>query len=690
MLGDRCAGARPDPTMRNVFDQYVHPENRLTHALACCLAEDPALLASFLRWLGVVPPRGERLHVVEQRLPGEPEELIEGSEVLERRLPDAWIYTDSGWALLIESKIASPIDAAQRRGHLAMAERRGFSSAQLVMLSPLAPAGALPARCLHRRRTDLYRWACGERGIWAGHLAFYLPIAEQRMIDDGYRLEGALTVFTGIPFGTDHPHTYLEANRLLRLLMAELRLDASLDAVGINLMGARRPAITENVDGAWDFMPLTRFPSEAAFTRFPHVTVSLQRDRLIAQITLPNDLIGPIRRAALSSGYPAFKATVAACLDALAPLLASDPGATPVVIIQQRRYASQRSAPEYDALLEFDSRTAFDRREPVKLQEEWLHAAFEVFVAKQSNVQLAVGVQFSYARSTRVRDAGFVLAVAEAWTAMQPLRERLQAPGDSEASTARRLRRAAPGSSTTACRTGQRPAFKTSAAGGVEALLPRLASDLGATPIMVIQHRRDASQRGVPESDAYPKFDPTHRARPMRTGEAACRTRPNKRRPEIERARESFESEGVRMRSHLFAMALFVALPALAQEQKVTCDYKTMMSDAEIEACKAPPPAHKPDREIMKKVMEESEKLNAKSYSAAAQREQAAAEKATHPRAPVVGMTYEEVLQTSGFGWGKPKKINKTDSARGHDEQWVYVPGYVYFHNGIVTTVQSQ
>ena len=36
--------------MRNIFDQYSHPENRLTHALASCLAEDRKLLRRFVGW----------------------------------------------------------------------------------------------------------------------------------------------------------------------------------------------------------------------------------------------------------------------------------------------------------------------------------------------------------------------------------------------------------------------------------------------------------------------------------------------------------------------------------------------------------------------------------------------------------------------------------------------------------------
>lgn len=97
--------------MRALFDQYAHPENRLTHALVASLAEDTDLLRAFLGWLDIEPPRGEALAIVEQRLPGQEFETPEARELDERRLPDAWIYAASGWALLIESKIAAPIYA---------------------------------------------------------------------------------------------------------------------------------------------------------------------------------------------------------------------------------------------------------------------------------------------------------------------------------------------------------------------------------------------------------------------------------------------------------------------------------------------------------------------------------------------------------------------------------------------------
>lgn len=52
-----------------------------------------------------------------------------------------------------------------------------------------------------------------------------------------------------------------------------------------------------------------------------------------------------------------------------------------------------------------------------------------------------------------------------------------------------------------------------------------------------------------------------------------------------------------------------------------------------------------------------------------------------------IGMTQEEVLKSN---WGKPNHINKTTTANGEHEQWVYGNGnYLYFDGGILTTIQN-
>jgi hypothetical protein len=52
-----------------------------------------------------------------------------------------------------------------------------------------------------------------------------------------------------------------------------------------------------------------------------------------------------------------------------------------------------------------------------------------------------------------------------------------------------------------------------------------------------------------------------------------------------------------------------------------------------------------------------------------------------------IGMTTEEVLNSK---WGKPIDINRTTTANGVSEQWVY-PNfkYLYFEDGILTTIQE-
>ena len=54
---------------------------------------------------------------------------------------------------------------------------------------------------------------------------------------------------------------------------------------------------------------------------------------------------------------------------------------------------------------------------------------------------------------------------------------------------------------------------------------------------------------------------------------------------------------------------------------------------------------------------------------------------------PRIGMTASEVENSN---WGRPNKINKTTTAYGTDEQWVYGNGqYIYLENGIVTAIQE-
>lgn len=55
------------------------------------------------------------------------------------------------------------------------------------------------------------------------------------------------------------------------------------------------------------------------------------------------------------------------------------------------------------------------------------------------------------------------------------------------------------------------------------------------------------------------------------------------------------------------------------------------------------------------------------------------------PPSPAIGMTAEQAEQT---WWKRPERINRTQTARGTREQWVYSQGrYLYFENGILTAI---
>lgn len=58
----------------------------------------------------------------------------------------------------------------------------------------------------------------------------------------------------------------------------------------------------------------------------------------------------------------------------------------------------------------------------------------------------------------------------------------------------------------------------------------------------------------------------------------------------------------------------------------------------------------------------------------------------TKKSAPKIGMTKSEVLNST---WGSPKKKNITETAYGTHEQWVYANGYIYFDNGVVTSISK-
>lgn len=435
--------------MRNVFDQYGAPENRLTHALLCSIDADRALLRRFIMWVSGEKNSGLKVAVQEQGLPGicAP---IEGDHVEARGLPDGCISDGQGWAMLVESKFMAAVDVNQLRRHLRTAERHGLVNLRLLVLLIRPTSVPMPDRVIVRTWRDVYCWLDGvenRTSEWARRLRQYLEVAEARHAADGYLREGALTMFSGIPFGNGEDHyTYLQAKRLIRLLREELLSDQRLIyEIGMDPESPGRNAITgTNESVVWDFISLCHGRGES-FTSHPHLTLGITSDRLEAFVTFPNGLNRALRKRLLCDSFDEFARSIATVTTRLATIARSVPGSVPMICMVQRRYRSQRSTPELDCLLRFDPRTALskDRRgadESIKHQPQWLRAAYDALRERSSNLQFQIGQDFPYAGTPAVASRDIVSAVRDAWLATRPLIQSLYATGVDQANRVQRKR----------------------------------------------------------------------------------------------------------------------------------------------------------------------------------------------------------------------------------------------------------
>jgi hypothetical protein len=110
--------------------------------------------------------------------------------------------------------------------------------------------------------------------------------------------------------------------------------------------------------------------------------------------------------------------------------------------------------------------------------------------------------------------------------------------------------------------------------------------------------------------------------------------------------------------------AIFVAVAAAEGGDWVACNAKAPAPDA-------------PDRQAFM--------LHCLNERLAAHRAEAA--KLAKKPGAALGMTQQQVLNETA--WGKPRKVNRTVTAAGVHEQWVYNGGFLYFLNGRLTAIEN-
>ena len=414
--------------MRNLFDQYSQPENRLTHALLSCLNADRPLLQRFVAWSVQKEVKGRQLEILEQSLPGEHPDLSE--EESERRgLPDGCIIDADDWVLLMETKFQAVVTSDQIRRHIRTAARRGYTDCAVLVLTVKPVRQRLPRGVFVKLWTEVYHWLQQQtqKSHWARFCRDYIEVAEAREVANEYLDQGTLTVFSGIPFGRDEPYAYLQAKRLLGLLRDELRRDRRLEKrLGADLDSQGRGAITgRSASLVWDFIALKQARKAKSFTEFPHLTLGILAERLEAYVTIPNSVQPRLRRNMLGNSYEDFEALIAEVTAGLVAVARSVPGSVPMAVLVQRHYPTQRSQAVHDCWLRFDPRTAIPmsprNRGKVKFQPQWLQATYDALRSRRSNLQFQIGMDFPYGSCPTVATRNIISAAADTWLACRPL-----------------------------------------------------------------------------------------------------------------------------------------------------------------------------------------------------------------------------------------------------------------------------
>jgi hypothetical protein len=409
--------------MRNVFDQYEQPENRLTHALATTLREEPDLLRELvLHVTGRRIGKRKQLSIVEQSLPGQ--ELFE-TEDEQSGLPDIWIHDDDTWCLLVESKVSDSLKPSQLQRHYRTAERRGFTEITVLAIEAKALKVELPQFATHTTWSEIYSWLIShvDHHPWAQRASEYFEIAEQKFVQKGYLKEGKLTVFAGIPFGRKHPYNYPEAKRLLGLLMDELRQEERLAIeLGLDLSAAGRSAIKGTHGTAvWDFLSFKKAKKAETFNTYPHFTVVISHNQVRAALMIPDKLNRPMRRKLEDLSYEDFCDITGEIVALSRKLQRKESGCQPRMSVTQRHFPVRNKA-VIDGQVEFDLRTAFPAEgEKIKRQDEWIASAWESIVNKNSNLEVSIGVAFPYEQCKNLNSKSTIQLMSDAWLACKPI-----------------------------------------------------------------------------------------------------------------------------------------------------------------------------------------------------------------------------------------------------------------------------
>jgi len=412
--------------MRNVFDQFSQPENRLSHGLATTLSVNPKLCGDFLAWVtGIEPPKGEILIVEQQRLPGR---LSDPIEMGDTGLPDMCIHSGGDWCIVFENKVAAPLTSDQLRRHRKTMEQR-FENIELVAITADPRLPPLDDPIHHKTWVDIYIWLGEQVGkypsptdFWCRQQREYMRIFQSTELAQDYNMNTPITTFDGIPFGPDYPYSYKEAKLLIRQATGDLRqrlLDADIE---VDPEHQGRSAIRGAEDSfVWDFITFRHQDGKDDFNHHPHFTLGISVQEVDPMLSLPNNMGSAYRNRLKNLGVEGFRELCAEIAGEIKKNLGDNTGYTPLIRVQQRHYRAMQII-TMDGEMRFDFRVVSgDTDSKVKKQPAWLDTAFELTTnSKEANVQMQIGCVFPH-KDGLLRDKEALDHIEAVWLSCKPM-----------------------------------------------------------------------------------------------------------------------------------------------------------------------------------------------------------------------------------------------------------------------------
>ena len=416
--------------MRNVFDQYSQTENKLTHSLVSCLYEDKKLLTAFLdQFCPNFFIKDAKLIIGQQTLPNDNNQVSIDKKIASHEsnsLPDAVIYNDEK-CLIIESKLNSDLVKDQLIRHEKTIKKRGFNVIRGLAIVIIKVPNVTLNDWQQITWNAIYEWGHLQKSKseWAKKLIHYFNVVENKMIQDKKLYEGNITKFTGVHFDDDNPYSEMEAKRQLKLLVEKIKQNKKLEQdLGLDFSKPHN-------SGTWSAIAFQYGgKKEYKHTDLPHFTVGVSPKFLDVVITIPHAVITELKNKFNKLSWKEFQEIIRQILANYEKAFGKNTSFIPTMLVLQRRYPSQKSKPIEDALVMFDMRTAFQEfaeglKPRLRVQEEWLKLAFDIYKNKKSNIQLQVGANFSYNKDTLINHKDADKVAEKAFRACKPLTDYL-------------------------------------------------------------------------------------------------------------------------------------------------------------------------------------------------------------------------------------------------------------------------